>query len=114
MPTKEGKSKMKTRLGRAISKARGDIETDEDIAAAISFGNRAAATLKQFAEEKRCCTICDSKKRCHVCKANTQWACSNCQIDLGATVYVCATTECRNAHERVCSFALRKRLGEEL
>lgn len=54
-------------------------------------------------EEKRCCTVCDAKKKCHVCKIQTLFACSDCQINLSATVYICGKAACRNSHVRVCS-----------
>ena len=43
---------------------------------------------------------------CAVCKHATDLACSDCQIDLATTVYVCATTACRTQHERTCPGAL--------
>lgn len=57
--------------------------------------------------EKPCCSICDTKKRCHICKGVTLYACADCAIDLGVTVYVCPTRACRDAHERKCSACLR-------
>jgi hypothetical protein len=51
---------------------------------------------------KRCCTICDAKKVCHVCGEQTLLACSDCQINFGATVYVCSKPSCRDEHERKC------------
>jgi hypothetical protein len=55
--------------------------------------------------EKRCCSVCDAKKVCHVCGEQTLMACSDCRINLGATVYVCGKRKCREAHDRVCSGA---------
>lgn len=40
---------------------------------------------------------------CHICGGQTQLACSDCQINLAATVYVCSKGDCRRAHDRVCS-----------
>jgi hypothetical protein len=57
--------------------------------------------------ERRCCTICDARKVCHVCKQQTLSACADCQINFSATVYVCGKRECREAHERKC-FADRR------
>lgn len=56
----------------------------------------------KFQEEKRCCHTCDSKKKCHICGRETLLACSDCQIDLGATVYVCSSSTCRDSHEIKC------------
>lgn len=53
-------------------------------------------------ELKRCCTVCDAKKVCHVCGEPTLIACSDCQINFAATVYVCVKTACRDEHERKC------------
>ena len=59
---------------------------------------------KTWEEEKRCCSICDAKKVCHVCGTQTLYACSDCQINLNATVYVCGKNECRDTHEQnLCS-----------
>ena len=52
--------------------------------------------------EKRCCTVCDSKKVCHVCGTQTLLACSDCRINFQATVYVCSKPACRDEHERKC------------
>lgn len=54
-------------------------------------------------ELKRCCTVCDARKVCHVCGEQTLWACSDCQINLKAAVYVCGRRECRERHDRMCS-----------
>lgn len=48
------------------------------------------------------CTVCDAKKLCHVCGNQTLLACSDCQINFAATVYVCARSACRDEHERKC------------
>ena len=50
----------------------------------------------------RCCSVCDQKKVCHICGEQTLFACSDCQINFSATVYVCYKSECRDAHERKC------------
>lgn len=47
---------------------------------------------------------------CHVCGANTLWACSDCRIDFGVTIYVCNTKGCHNAHEEKCPARLREKL----
>lgn len=47
---------------------------------------------------------------CHICGASTDLACSDCQIDLKARVWVCQNSDCRDAHERVCPMALRTAL----
>lgn len=62
--------------------------------------------------QKPCCSICDTRKRCY-CGRQTLYACSNCQIDLRVTVYVCPTSACRDAHEKKCPTELIKRLTEE-
>lgn len=54
-------------------------------------------------QTKPCCTVCDAKKLCHVCGARTLMACSDCRINLGATVHVCGKRSCREAHDRLCS-----------
>lgn len=56
-----------------------------------------------YQKKKHCCTVCDTQKRCRVCGDHTFYACSNCQINLGATIYVCQRSECRNEHEKKCS-----------
>lgn len=56
----------------------------------------------EYGEQRRCCTVCDVKNQCHVCGATTQWACSDCAIDFGITIHVCASSECRDAHEEKC------------
>jgi len=55
-----------------------------------------------YVEEKRCCVVCDHKKVCHVCGEHTLFACSDCQINFKATVYVCTKQKCRDTHERKC------------
>ena len=56
----------------------------------------------EYKEQKRCCSICDAKKICHVCGKQTLYACSDCQINFNATVYVCQSSKCRDAHEMRC------------
>lgn len=57
---------------------------------------------RKYLMERRCCTECDRKKVCHVCKQQTLFACADCQINFGATVYVCSKPDCRDAHETKC------------
>lgn len=53
-------------------------------------------------------------ERCHICKIPTQSACSDCRIDLAATVFVCGKKACIDEHERLyCSAKLRERLTLE-
>ena len=47
---------------------------------------------------------------CHVCGEETSMACSDCRIDFGVSIHVCAKRECRTAHELKCSHALKERL----
>jgi hypothetical protein len=37
--------------------------------------------------------------KCHVCGDATDLCCSDCQISLALTVYVCRKPECRDRHE---------------
>lgn len=60
-----------------------------------------------YEKKKRCCTVCDAKNLCSVCNDATLYACSDCQIDLAATVYVCPKPACRDAHEPKCPFHLK-------
>ena len=55
-----------------------------------------------YKSAKRCCSVCDAKKQCHVCHDQTLMACSDCAINFAATVYVCGKRACREAHERKC------------
>lgn len=55
-----------------------------------------------YRSEKHCCTVCNGKRRCHVCGDQTLLACSDCAINFAAVVYVCEKTECRDEHERKC------------
>lgn len=57
---------------------------------------------RSYQAEKPCCSVCDRKKVCHVCKAQTLLACSDCRLNFGAVVYVCAQRACRDEHERMC------------
>lgn len=65
---------------------------------------------EKYVAEKRCCTICDRKKLCHVCKQPTLLACSDCRIDFATTIYVCGNSECRDRHERKCYARVMERL----
>jgi hypothetical protein len=62
-----------------------------------------------YEAERRCCSVCDAKKVCHVCGETTLLACSDCRIDFGVTVYVCKRPACRDEHEAKCSARLRER-----
>lgn len=62
----------------------------------------AGQTSSHYEELKRCCTVCDRKKKCHVCGEQTLFACSDCRINFQATVYVCAKDSCQDAHEQKC------------
>ncbi len=53
-----------------------------------------------FEKQKRCCSSCDAKRKCHICGDMTEWACSDCTICFGTTVYVCTKTKCRDDHEQ--------------
>lgn len=68
--------------------------------------------LRGIQQVKRCCTSCDSKQLCHVCGDQTQFACSDCRIDLGSSVYICSKKECRDAHESKCSYVLSERIAQ--
>lgn len=50
--------------------------------------------------------------RCTVCGQETELACSDCQIVLNTTVYVCKELRCRNAHDRKCPHKLKLLLEE--
>lgn len=63
--------------------------------------------------DKHCCTVCDAKKFCHVCEQQTLYACSDCRIDFGVSIYVCAKSSCRAKHEAMCSSVLRASLKPE-
>ena len=62
--------------------------------------------------ERRCCTVCDAKKLCTICGAQTDMACSDCRIDFQSTIYVCSKNECRNEHEGKCSARLLEKLAK--
>lgn len=64
----------------------------------------------KYEEQKHCCTVCATKRRCHVCDDQTTFACSDCAIDLRATVYVCSKLRCRDEHEKKCAHNLQARL----
>lgn len=65
--------------------------------------------MSQMQQERECCTICDAKKFCHICKSQTLYACSDCRIDFGVTIYVCTSKACRDEHEeRYCPSRLRE------
>jgi len=55
-----------------------------------------------YESEKRCCSVCDRQKVCHVCGVQTLMACSDCRMNFKAVVYVCIKPACRDAHERMC------------
>lgn len=42
---------------------------------------------------------------CHICKDNTEMACSDCMIDFGVSIRVCEKPSCRDEHERKCPAA---------
>ena len=44
----------------------------------------------------------DRNMACHICNKATELCCSDCRIDLGARVYVCSDTSCRDRHDAVC------------
>lgn len=48
--------------------------------------------------------------QCHICGEQTSTCCSDCRIDLGASVYVCAKRDCREEHDRRCPGVLRKQV----
>jgi len=60
------------------------------------------ARKRGYVPERSCCSVCDRKKVCHVCGAQTLLACSDCRLNFGAVVYVCSDPACRDAHERKC------------
>jgi len=53
-----------------------------------NLGNLNEANDK-FKEERRCCSNCVDKRRCHICRTETLTICCDCGIDLNAKVYVC-------------------------
>lgn len=65
----------------------------------------------KYPQEEYCCSSCAQKRICHVCQDQTIYACSDCQIDFGITVYVCSKKECRDYHESKCGQALRERIA---
>lgn len=60
--------------------------------------------MASYKQEKHCCTVCDKEQRCSVCGNQTDYACADCYMNFGctATIYVCATAKCRDAHELLC------------
>lgn len=52
------------------------------------------------------------EKCCSVCAEPTETACSDCRIDFGVTIYVCAKD--RAEHEKKCSARLRVRIDHAL
>lgn len=69
-----------------------------------TFGTAPSKDVERngFNEEKRCCSVCDAKKKCHICGQQTLLACSDCRINFGVTVYVCSNSKCRDTHESKC------------
>jgi hypothetical protein len=43
---------------------------------------------------------CLQAHHCHVCEVATLWACSDCRINFGVSVYVCENSECCDKHEK--------------
>lgn len=41
------------------------------------------------------------KLPCVICGAETIYACSDCRIDTGKSVHVCATVACQEEHEKL-------------
>jgi hypothetical protein len=67
--------------------------------------------MQPLDKEKSCCTVCDARKKCHVCGQQTLFACSDCRIDLGVTVHVCNKKECIDAHEQKCPATLKSTIA---
>lgn len=67
--------------------------------------------MSEISEEKRCCMVCDAKKCCSVCRAQTLFACSDCRITFGVSVYVCSNIQCRDVHDSLCSHQLESQLA---
>ena len=65
----------------------------------------------KYPAQKHCCTVCAQKRRCSVCDESTTTACSDCAIDLTATVYVCSKRECQDEHARKCPHELQTKLA---
>lgn len=65
---------------------------------------------EKYPAEKWCCTVCAQKRRCSICDVETTTACSDCAIDLRATVYVCSKATCRKAHDAKCPHELAERV----
>lgn len=49
---------------------------------------------------------------CSICGTATEMACSDCQIDLQTTVYICGKQECRDAHDQKCLQSYKQTLRE--
>lgn len=47
---------------------------------------------------------------CSICSIYTELACSDCQIDLRTTVYVCSKPSCRTEHDKKCPHVLMLKL----
>ena len=45
------------------------------------------------------CKCAEKKHHCHICESETDMACSDCRINFGESIYVCAKPFCRNEHE---------------
>lgn len=45
------------------------------------------------------CKCTAKAHHCHICEKPTDVACSDCAINLNATVYVCVSSTCRQTHE---------------
>lgn len=59
--------------------------------------------MRRFEEENKMTNLTNSHQApCTVCGAMTEYACSDCQIDLRTTVYVCGNPACRDRHEEKC------------
>ena len=65
---------------------------------------------EKYPAGKHCCTVCAQKRRCSICDGQTTTACSDCAIDLRATVYVCSKAGCRKAHDAKCPQELKARV----
>jgi hypothetical protein len=86
-------------LRKAIAKARGEILTEEDMEAAVRFGNRAYATLVESQRRRLSSEVRALLRPCSVCNSPTPLACSDCRIDTEKSIFVCSKSECRDKHE---------------
>lgn len=50
--------------------------------------------------------------KCHICRVDTLFICSDCQIDFNTSIYICNNNKCRGEHEIKCSFKLREKIKE--